>query len=122
MTRYEAISKLKTTSVIFIIIGVIMLGIGFCKIWFYENPGSRYEFDSLYDDDDEESINAYVGGDAYNFIINGTYFTAFSVLGTGSILIAMISRTAAVMLSVENPKTEEKVTVLQDIENNLPKM
>lgn len=120
MTRYEAVSKLKTTSVIFIIIGVIMLGIGFFKIWFYENPSSRYNSDYLYDD--EDSINAYVGGDAYNYIINGTYFTAFSVLGTGSILIAMISRTAAVMLSVENPKTEEKVTVLQDIENNLPKM
>lgn len=25
------------------------------------------------------SINAYVGGDAYNYIINGTYFTALSI-------------------------------------------
>ena len=27
-----------------------------------------------------KSVNAYVGGDAYNFIINGTYSTAFFVL------------------------------------------
>ncbi len=27
-----------------------------------------------------KSVNAYVGGDAYNYIINGTYSTAFFVL------------------------------------------
>ena len=27
-----------------------------------------------------EDVNAYVGGDAYNYIINGTYFTGFVVL------------------------------------------
>ena len=34
--------------------------------------------------------NAYVGGDAYNYIINGTYFTGFSVLGVGSLLLGML--------------------------------
>lgn len=34
--------------------------------------------------------NAYVGGDAYNFIINGTYFTGYSVLGGASGLGAII--------------------------------
>ncbi|MBA4293823.1 hypothetical protein C0431_12745 [bacterium] len=40
------------------------------------------------------SVNAYVGGDAYNYIINGTYMTAFfSLAGAffvgGTILLAM---------------------------------
>lgn len=26
-----------------------------------------------------QQVNAYVGGDAYNYIINGTYFTAYSI-------------------------------------------
>ena len=29
-----------------------------------------------------KSVNAYVGGDAYNYIINGTYATSFFVLTT----------------------------------------
>ena len=55
-------------------------------------------------DKPEAKINVYVNGDAYNYIINGTYFTAFSVcaagcgvggillLGFGTVLIAMDRR------------------------------
>lgn len=46
-----------------------------------------------------EPVNAYVGGDAYNYIINGTYSTAFFVLtamfvltGVGFIIIHYLSR------------------------------
>lgn len=34
-----------------------------------------------YRNSDYKSVNAYVGGDAYNYIINGTYSTSFFVLG-----------------------------------------
>lgn len=34
--------------------------------------------------------NTYVGGDAYNYIINGNYFTGFSVLGIGGLLFGML--------------------------------
>lgn len=37
-----------------------------------------------------DSVNAYVGGDAYNYIINGTYFTAFAVIGGVFILGSFI--------------------------------
>lgn len=33
------------------------------------------------DDRPSLSVNAYVGGDAYNYIINGTYFSGFMALG-----------------------------------------
>lgn len=35
------------------------------------------------------NVNAYVGGDAYNYIINGTYATAFFVLAVGLFLGAI---------------------------------
>ena len=65
---------------------------GFDKYAHYENA------------DAAEKINVYVGGDAYNYIINGTYFTAFAVcaagcglggillLGFGFVLIALSKR------------------------------
>lgn len=34
-------------------------------------------------------VNAYVGGDAYNYIINGTYATAFFVLTAMFVLAAI---------------------------------
>lgn len=49
------------------------LGMGFYKMFAYENDNGEY---SISDD----SINAYVGGDAYNLIINGTYTTAYFIL------------------------------------------
>ena len=42
------------------------------KMFVYVN----YESDYLSD----ENVNAYVGGDAYNYIINGTYATSYFVL------------------------------------------
>lgn len=36
-----------------------------------------------------EPVNAYVGGDAYNFIINGTYATSYFVLTTMFVLAAI---------------------------------
>ena len=44
---------------------------------------TRYYNGERYHDAD---INAYVGGDAYNYIINGNYATAFFVLTTMFVL------------------------------------
>lgn len=57
----------------------LFLYLGFYKMWVYENSDSYYS----------SNVNAYVGGDAYNYIINGTYATAFFVL-TGTFLITGI--------------------------------
>lgn len=51
----------------------IFLALGFFKMLVYEY-------------DDYDAINAYVGGDAYNFIINGTYATAYFVLAGSSFI------------------------------------
>jgi uncharacterized membrane protein YvbJ len=54
--------------------------------WFY----GFYKYLSYDSGEYNDPVNAYVGGDAYNFIINGTYFTAFSVIGGVFILGAFI--------------------------------
>ena len=116
MRREEAASKLRTVKVFFIIVGIILIGIGFYKHLAYEN--SEYSY--------RDEVNAYVGGDAYNYIINGTYFTAYSVLGVGSFIIATITGVGAMFMSVEQEQKviveKQEVSTLNDIESNLPKM
>ena len=52
--------------------------------------------------------NAYVGGDAYNFIINGTYFTAYFTLASGMYVVSAITGIYAMNLSLKI--NEEKKT------------
>lgn len=59
-------------SVVSFVISAILICVGFEKMFVYEN-GESYPYDLH---------NAYVGGDAYNYIINGNYATAFFVLAT----------------------------------------
>jgi len=72
----------------------------------------------------ELNENAYVGGDAYNFIINGNYATAFFVLTAMFVL-------AAIGLMILHYVSREKTTVppqvvhrnaIEDIEANLPQI
>ena len=68
--------------------------------------------------------NAYVGGDAYNYIINGNYATAFFVLTTMFVL-------AAIGLMILHYVSRDRHTLpgqatlknaIEDIESNLPEM
>lgn len=52
---------------------------GFDKMYVYESA-------ELF----KKSKNVYVGGDAYNYIINGTYSTAFFVLATSFLLFGIL--------------------------------
>ena len=70
------------------------------------------------------NVNAYVGGDAYNYIINGTYATAFFVLTAMFVLAAiglMILHYIAKEKPVLPPHAVQK-NVIEDIESNLPEM
>ena len=75
-------------AVISFILSVIMIYKGYDKMTNYYIS----EYSSI-------STNAYVGGDAYNYIINGTYATSFfvlatmfSLMGIGFIIINYISK------------------------------
>lgn len=56
---------------------VISVGIGFYKMFAYDAGESYYS----------KPVNAYVGGDAYNFIINSNYAVAFFVLAVGLVIV-----------------------------------
>ena len=64
-------------AILFIILGLHYSNVGFDKINHYSN--------------DLIHKNAYVGGDAYNYIINGTYTIAYFVKSTGYFICSVIS-------------------------------
>lgn len=81
----------------------LMLGIFFCfKGFDCKNNYYNSEYSSSL------NKNAYVGGDAYNYIINGTYFTGYLTLG-GSSLICSITClcSCAIIYILQDKKTEE---------------
>jgi len=57
--------------------GIFNLFKGIDKITQYSNPESYLL----------ESKNAYVGGDAYNYIINANYSTGYFVLAVGCVIV-----------------------------------
>lgn len=63
----------------FFIVSAIMLFKGINKMTVYNNS----DYDFLIE-------NAYVGGDAYNYIINGTYSACFFILSVGFFIGGMM--------------------------------
>ena len=76
--------KVRKLSVVFGTGSIVSLFMGLFKMFAYENY-ERAEGLVL----GKENVNAYVGGDAYNFIINGNYATAYFTL-FGALLLASI--------------------------------
>lgn len=92
--KKNAATILLTLSLTMVIIGSVFMFKG-------------YDVKHNYFNSEKYGENAYVGGDAYNFIINGTYFTAYSVLGIGSYIMASIFFTGAI-LGIPNDETNKK--------------
>lgn len=93
---------LNITAIIVAVIGIIFCIVGFTKKNTYSN--SKYSW--------EKSHNAYVNGDAYNYIINGTYFTGYMVLG-GSLLVvsSILFATATIAGMLEDTKAQSQSAV-----------
>lgn len=84
------------------VVAAVLIFMGIDKYMNYDNVGS----DSL-EYLTRESVNAYVGGDAYNFIINGTYMTGFFTLAAGLIVSATILVALHVLTRKEPARKEE---------------
>lgn len=65
MSKKNAKTLLAVLCAVFAVTGCVFINKGFDKKDNYSNPDSEYSFDLDY-------VNSYVGGDAYNYIINGT--------------------------------------------------
>lgn len=76
--------------IVFLVAFVITFSMGMHKMIAYENPASGEE-DTYYftEQEDEDVTNAYVEGDAYNYIINAGRATALFVLSGVSLLSAI---------------------------------
>lgn len=86
-------------ALIFFIVSGVFFGKGF-------NVKNEY-----YNSEDFSSLNknAYVGGDAYNYIINGTYFTGYSVIASASLLsgIILLSNSIKITIKIKEYEVEK---------------
>lgn len=88
--------KLKIVAVLLFLISGIMFYQGYDRMTNYTNSDSSYI----------NNHNAYVGGDAYNYIINGTHATAFFVLGVGGVISGFLCIGISMIVeSIENMKS-----------------
>lgn len=71
---------------------------------------TNYYYNSEYS---SRLVNAYVGGDAYNYIINGTYATAFFVL------TAMFALAAVGFIIIHYLSKERSIPILTDAKPEL---
>jgi hypothetical protein len=88
--------KLPTISKIMYLISTGFIILGFYKILAYANP--EYSF--------QTSINSYVGGDAYNYIINSNYAGAYFTL---SLLFVVLGSTFAIIKAISCPGNDEGI-------------
>lgn len=78
LEKFEIEMKKKTASILIIVASVLLL----CSFIAF---GSGFDKKDNYDG---YGKNSYVGGDAYNMIINSNYFTGFIVLGSSFFISA----------------------------------
>lgn len=88
----------KYLSTILVVIGIIsfILGSTFMYKGFYKK--NNYYYSETYSILNE---NAYVGGDAYNMIINGTYFAGYVALAAGMYVVSAFTMTTGFKMITE---------------------
>ena len=79
-------------AVVLYILSAVMLYKGYDKMTNYRNSDTYYSINQ----------NAYVGGDAYNYIINGTYATGFFVLSMGFFISGTCSVLGGIIINKMN--------------------
>lgn len=98
MEKESVVKKLLIVAAVFYIISGIMLYKGYDKMVNYYN--SEYSISN--------NVNSYVGGDAYNYIINGNYATGFFVLSMGFMMTGTIFLSSGfVITAIYNTKNTE---------------
>lgn len=85
--------KLFALIIALIATGLLCRGLYFKNV--YKNSDSTYI----------ENENAYVGGDAYNYIINGTYFSGFMAL-SGAMYICATGLFCTALILESNKKSD----------------
>lgn len=102
-TRYHSSLKnlkniLLSTAVVCFLISTIF----FYKSYDVKNNYYNSEYSTL-------NENAYVGGDAYNYIINGTYFMGYSIIASACMLSGILLCCTTVIIFIKIKLEEENL-------------
>ena len=95
------LGKIQTGLVLCSIICGIIAGIFFYKGYNVKNV--YHNSDTYY----SSNQNAYVGGDAYNYIINGTYFAGYMAVGGAFTVSSIILLTGSAYISIKEMEREK---------------
>lgn len=87
------VKHLYVVAVVFFLMAAAMVYQGYDKLTNYYN--SSYGV---------LNVNAYVGGDAYNYIINGTYTIAYFVLTSGFMISGILCIIGGMIISMIDEK------------------
>ncbi len=99
-------SGFKIAGWLLIILALVCVCLGFYKMKVYESGDYSWS----------DPKNAYVGGDAYNYIINGNYATGYFVLSMGTLVSSVVCFATDGILSAQKAvaKANEKPNSAED--------
>ncbi len=96
---------IKNIAILSYIISAVFIGLGFHKLYVYKHSETFID----------NNINSYVGGDAYNYIINTGYATSFFVVAT---LFVIIGSTMVVLIKLNDIFYDDEDNIVEeDIED-----
>lgn len=97
-------------AIVFVILFGVVTYKGYDKLTNYYNS----EFGVL-------NKNAYVGGDAYNYIINGTYAAAYFVLAAGFLISGIVCMTGGfIIIVIEENNKRNGAETNSELQEGLP--
>ncbi len=102
---------MKRASSICIAVAIILIILG--SVFFYQgfDKKNNYYSDST---NSELSKNAYVGGDAYNYIINSEYFVGYIVMGSAAYICGSIFICLGIALFYKQDKDRSADTIINN--------
>ena len=105
----------KKSSVAFVIIAICFYIASAVRLYKGHDKMTKYSY----------SKNMYVGGDAYNYIINGNYATGFFVLSVGFLMTGtLFIGASAIIEAIPDDKiyNASKHETLEEIAEELPEL
>lgn len=100
-SHIDGLRSMRTKVIILAVIFIIVSGVFFGKGNNVKNEYYNSEYSTL-------NKNAYVVGDAYNYIINGTYFTGYSVIASAMLICGMILISNSIVITIKIKEYEWK--------------
>lgn len=102
----QLIVNYKIISILSYLISIIFIGFGFNKMFVYESSESYLK----------DSVNAYVGGDAYNYIINSNYTIGYFVL---ALIFVVLASSFLIIDSIKKIEKQNTVIVSNNSQENI---